>query len=135
MTPNGMFKTLLPRLNNMNREQKRVYQRKIKNDRRASQCPLCGNKSLFYCDIVTTKPFNEEGGGHSGPPGDAIGIKCEVCGGTVLRDPAIANLLNLKYYVPMPLPLFELALNEEIKKRIDEENKPKEEEVTEEVTE
>lgn len=76
---------------------------------------------------MTTKPFNEEGGGHSGPPGDAIGIKCEVCGKTVLQDPAITNLLNLNYYVPMPLPLFELALNEEIKKRIDEENKSEEE--------
>ena len=113
----------------MNREQKRAYQKKIKNDRRACDCPLCGNKSLFYSDYEITIPYTGEGG-KSGPPGEEVMpcIKCEVCGKAVLKDKAIQNLLPHHTYVPMPLPLFELALNEEIKKRIDEEIKKKKEE-------
>ena len=111
----------------MNREQKRAYAKKIKNDKRASTCPLCGTKALFYSSFTETSPYNTESAGGTGIPKNMEAcIKCEVCNKVVLKDPAIETLLPPNHYVPMPLPLFELALNEEIKKRIDEENKAEE---------
>ena len=40
----------------MNREQRRAYASKIRGDKRASKCPLCGYTSLFY-SAPELKPY------------------------------------------------------------------------------
>ena len=43
-----------------NRLQRREYERQIKKDKRASICPKCGYKSLFYSTQVPTGEFDVE---------------------------------------------------------------------------
>ena len=109
----------------MNREERRKYTKKIAKDRRASICPICGNKSLFFSSWVATEPDQGEGG-KSGPPGmnHKPAIICEFCNKPVIIDERIYELLpagyynpNLgieKVYVPIPLDIFLLALKSPI---------------------
>lgn len=95
----------------MNRQQKRDYAKKIKGDKRASVCPLCGVKSLFYS---TAELLPYEGTKSEFTKDDfKVVVKCEVCGGTVLDSPAVTKLIQPGIYLPLPLDIFTLALQHE----------------------
>lgn len=95
----------------MNREQRRKYASKIKGDKRASTCPLCGYKSLFYSAPVL-KPYEGEKETFVAEDFDTV-IKCDVCGGTVLANAAITKLIKPGVYLPLPLDVFQMALKYE----------------------
>ena len=95
----------------MNREQRRKYEAKIKNDKRASICPKCGYKSLFYSQPVL-KPYEGTKEKFVAEDFDVV-IKCEVCGETVLANPAVTKLIRPGVYLPMPLDIFQMALKYE----------------------
>ena len=106
----------------LNREERRKYLKDHKNDRRLSNCPICGYKSLFYTDMAITKPYSGEGG-HSGPPiGDEYSpaIMCEVCGKPVVIDKRVEKLMPMHAYLPYTLDLFIRAMETE---PLDEEEK------------
>ena len=95
----------------LNREERRRYQQKIKNDKRASECPLCQNKSLFYTEPQLL-PY--EGIKEKFTRDDfKVVIKCEVCNQVVLDSPAISKLMQPGIYLPLPLDIFMLALKHE----------------------
>lgn len=95
----------------MNREQRRAYAAKIKGDKRASKCPLCGYKSLFYSQPVL-KPYEGTKETFVKEDFDVV-IKCEVCGGTVLANEAVTKLIRPGVYLPLPLDIFTMALQYE----------------------
>ena len=95
----------------MNRELRRKYESKIKNDKRASKCPLCGYKSLFYSEPVL-KPYEGEKTEFTKDDFDVV-IKCEVCDGVVLAKEAVTKLIRPGVYLPMPLDIFQMALKYE----------------------
>lgn len=95
----------------MNREQRRAYASKIKGDKRASKCPLCGYTSLFYSAPVL-KPYEGVKEKFVAEDFDVV-IKCDVCGGTVLANDAITKLIKPGVYLPLPLDIFEMALKYE----------------------
>lgn len=79
----------------MNREQRRRYAKKVKNDVIASICPLCNNRARYF-----TKARGEK---------DTVVI-CEVCGQVVRDGEEVTKLLPPGIYVPMPLPALDQAL-------------------------
>lgn len=79
----------------MNREQRRRYAKKVKNDVIASICPLCNNRARYF-----TKARGEK---------DTVVI-CEVCGQVVRDGEEVTKLLPPGIYVPMPLPALDRAL-------------------------
>lgn len=104
----------------MNREEKRLYWRKIKNDKRAGICPLCKNRTLFYT-VGTLKPY--EGTKTEFKKEDfEVAIKCEVCGQIVLEDEELCKLIPPNAYLPLPLDIFKIALNKNKETNIEESN-------------
>ena len=95
----------------MNREERRKYISKIKNDKRASICPVCGNKSLFY-SAPQLKPYEGTKEKFIAEDFETV-IKCEVCNNIVLQRPAIAKLIPPGIYLPLPLDIFQMALKYE----------------------
>ena len=95
----------------MNREERRQYQRKIKNDKRASECPLCHNKSLFYTEPQLL-PYEGEKTEFTKDDFKVI-VKCETCGQIVLDSPAVTKLIQPGVYIPLPIDIFIMALNHE----------------------
>ena len=39
-------------------------------------------------------------------------IKCEVCGSIVLEDPELSKIVPPNIYLPLPLDIFKIALNQ-----------------------
>lgn len=95
----------------MNREQRRKYATKIKNNKAASRCPLCGNRSLFY-SAPQLKPYKGVKETFVAEDFDVV-IKCEVCDGVVLSNPNVTKLIKPGIYLPFPLDIFEMALKYE----------------------
>lgn len=99
----------------MNREQRRKYQKRIKNNKAACVCPKCNHISLFISKKV----------------GDSdTAIVCECCGQIVMQDTRITKSVPPGIYLPFTLSDFEkmLAIAEVVEKK-------KEEEETEDVLE
>ena len=97
----------------LNREQRRQYQAKIKGNKAASKCPLCGYTSLFY-SAPQLKPYEGTKESFVAEDFDTV-IKCEVCDGIVLSSPAITQLIRPGIRLPLPLDIFQLALKYEEK--------------------
>ena len=92
----------------MNRAQKREYERKIKNDKRAGICPECGCRTLFYTE-GKLKPYEGTKTEFKKEDFDTI-VKCEVCGSTVLEGEELSKLVPPNIYLPLPLDIFKMAL-------------------------
>lgn len=95
----------------MNREQRRKYASKIKGDKRASKCPLCGYTSLFYSEPVL-KPYEGMKEEFTKDDFNTV-IKCDVCGQVVLANDAVTRLIQPGIYLPLPLDIFTMALQYE----------------------
>ncbi len=95
----------------MNREQRRKYASKIKGDKRASECPLCHNISLFYTE-PQLKPYEGMKEEFTKDDFDTV-VKCEVCGQVVLANEAVTRLIQPGIYLPLPLDIFTMALKYE----------------------
>lgn len=94
----------------MNREQRRKYDREIKNDRIASICPECGHKSRFYT--------------HARGQKDTV-LYCERCNAIVREGEELTKLIPPGIYLPGPLAALDQMLLAEAA-RIDKEDKPDE---------
>ena len=94
----------------MNREQRRKYAKQIKNDKTASICPECHNKSRF----VSVKREGEE-----------TALVCECCGKTVRQGEDITKSVPPGIYLPFTLNDFEkmLAIAEVVEKKKQEEER------------
>ena len=102
----------------MNREQRRKYQNSIKNNKAKSKCPLCGYESCFV-SVPVLKPYEGVKEKFVAEDFDIV-IKCEICDGTVLEGPSITKLIRPGIRLPLPLDIFQMALQYE-------ENHPEEE--------
>jgi hypothetical protein len=109
----------------MNREQRRKYQNSIKNNKAKSKCPLCGYESCFV-SVPVLKPYEGVKEKFVAEDFDTV-IKCEICDGTVLKGPSITKLIRPGVRLPLPLDIFQMALQYE-------ENHPEEETKETEVT-
>ena len=109
----------------LNREQRRKYQNSIKNNKAKSKCPLCGYESCFV-SVPVLKPYEGVKEKFVAEDFDVV-IKCEICDGTVLEGPSITKLIRPGIRLPLPLDIFQMALQYE-------ENHPEEEVKETEVT-
>lgn len=75
----------------LNREQRRAYAKRVKNDRTASICPKCGNKSHLRSKTVDTN----------------TALICEVCGEIVRHGPEITKAVPPGIVLPMSLEVFD----------------------------
>ena len=90
----------------MNREQRRQYDRKIKNDRTADMCPECKHKTHFFTSARGEK--------------DTV-LKCERCGEVIREGEELTRLMPPGLYLPMPLEALDGALLAEAERIIKEE--------------
>ena len=67
--------------------------------------------SLFY-SAPQLKPYEGTKEKFVAEDFDVV-IKCDVCGGTVLANPAVTKLIQPGVYLPLPLDIFTLALQYE----------------------
>ena len=97
----------------MNRNERRKYQKEIKKDKRASKCPQCGYRSLFYTISMPTGNYdvvtNEDGTTENKPLFETA-VKCEICGTTIYQGPDVTKLVPPGIYLPLPLDIFDYAL-------------------------
>jgi len=80
----------------LNREERREYLRHNKKNKNLSKCPKCGFKSLFYS---TARGEN-----------DTV-IKCDICQDIVFEGDNVTRMVPPGIYLPLPLDIFEMALN------------------------
>ena len=92
----------------MNRKERRLYERSIKHDRRASKCPLCGHRSLFYT-TGTLKLGIEEKEKYEKEDFDTK-VCCEVCHGVVYEGEEVSKLVSPGIYLPLPIDVFGYAV-------------------------
>lgn len=85
----------------MNREQRRKYAKKIKNDKIASICPECGHKARFFTVARGAK--------------DTV-LKCEVCDKIVREGEELTKLIPPDLYLPIPLKTLDNMLLAEAEK-------------------
>lgn len=91
-----------------NREERRAYERKIRNDKRASKCPICGHLSLFFTK-ATLKPY--EGIKEKFEKEDFdTQVCCENCGAVIYGGEEVSKLIPPGVYLPLPLDIFDYAL-------------------------
>ena len=91
-----------------NRAERRIYERKIKNDKRASKCPKCGHLALFYSKAVL-KPY--EGTKEKFDREDFdVQICCEACDAIIYEGGEVNKLVPPGIYLPLPLDIFDYAL-------------------------
>lgn len=95
----------------LNREQRRKYQNSIKNNKAKSKCPLCGYESCFV-SVPVLKPYEGTKETFVAEDFDTV-IKCEICNGTVLEGPSITKLIRPGIRLPLPLDVFQMALQYE----------------------
>lgn len=91
-----------------NREERRAYERKIKNDKRASKCPICGYKSLFYTK-AQLKPYDGIKKEFTKDDFDTQ-ICCEVCDSVIYEGEEVSKLVPPGIILPLPLDIFDYAL-------------------------
>ena len=91
-----------------NRAERRAYERKIKNDKRASKCPICKHTSLFFTKAVL-KPEVEKKEEYDKEDFNTE-IVCENCGAVVYSGEEVSKLLPPGVYLPLPLDIVEYAL-------------------------
>lgn len=91
----------------MNREQRRKYAKKIKNDKIASICPACEHKARFFTTARGEK--------------DTV-LKCEVCGSIIRDGEELTKLMPPGLYLPVPLAILDRMLIEEAQKIEEEKN-------------
>ena len=99
-----------------NREERRAYERKIKKDKRASKCPNCGYKALFYSISIPDglKEITE----YDGTVGDikttepkyTTAIKCEMCDSIIFSGPEVEKLVPPGIILPLDIEIFGYAL-------------------------
>lgn len=85
----------------MNREQRRKYDKEVKNDKIASICPECNNKSRFYT--------------HARGEKDTV-LYCERCGAIVREGEELTKLIPPGLYLPIPLKTLDNMLLAEAEK-------------------
>lgn len=90
----------------MNREQRRKYDKEVKNDKIASVCPECHNKSRFYTSARGEK--------------DTV-LYCERCGAIVREGEELTKLMPPGLYLPAPLHVLDAWLLEEAS-RLEDDN-------------
>ena len=101
-----------------NREERRAYERKIKNDKRASICPICGYKSLFYTK-ATLKPY--EGTKEKFEKEDFnTQVCCELCNSVIYEGDEVSKLVPPGIYLPLPLDIFDYALRHPVEEEKNE---------------
>ena len=96
-----------------NRTQRREYERQIKKDKRASICPKCGYKSLFYSTQVPTGEFDvtmNDDGTTSTKMKKTTAIKCEVCDEIIYMGEDVEKLVPPGVILPLPLDIFDYTL-------------------------
>lgn len=91
----------------LNREERREYLRRNKKNKNLSKCPKCGFKSLFYSAARGET--------------DTV-IKCDICQNIVFEGDNVTRMVPPGIYLPLPLDIFEMALNAP-EENIDEEEK------------
>ncbi len=92
-----------------NRTQRREYERKIKKDKRASICPICGRPALFYT-AAKLKPDTPTDKDNLQPEDFNVILVCENCGQIVHDEPEVGKLMQPGMYLPIKLDIFEYAL-------------------------
>lgn len=104
-----------------NRTERRAYERKIKNDKRASKCPKCGHLALFYTKAVL-KPY--EGTKEKFEKEDFdVQVCCEACDAVIYEGEEVTKLVPPGIYLPLPLDIFDYALRHpELGKTEEEDN-------------
>ena len=92
----------------MNRAERRAYEKSIHNDKRASICPKCKGKALFYT-IGELKP---EAQNKEKPEKEDFNTKviCERCKATIYEGDEVSKLVPPGIYLPLPLDIFDYAL-------------------------
>ena len=92
----------------MNRAERRAYEKSIHNDKRASVCPKCKGKALFYT-IGELKP---EAKNKEKPEKKDFNTKviCERCKATIYEGDEVSKLVPPGIYLPLPLDIFDYAL-------------------------
>lgn len=108
----------------LNREQRRAYARKIKNNPAASICPECGNKALFYTTQVSYPNMDT---------GVTVNfeVRCQVCDKTVLEGEDVKRVAPPGITLPVPLEQFKKIVIYEAERAAREEAEKKHEERTE----
>ena len=93
----------------MNRAERRAYEKSIHNDKRASICPKCEGKALFYT-IGELKP---EAQNKEKPEKEDFNTKviCERCKATIYEGDEISKLVPPGIYLSLPLDIFDYALH------------------------
>ena len=79
----------------MNREQRRKYDKQVKNAQYTSICPECNAKARFYSTARGEK--------------DTV-LKCERCGAIVREGEELTRMMPPGIYLPMPLRSLDTAL-------------------------
>lgn len=96
-----------------NRKARREYERQIKKDKRASRCPKCGYKSLFYSTSIPTNEYEVETG-EDGSTNTKIkyttAIKCEMCDAIIYMGEEVEKLIPPGVFLPLPIDIFDYAL-------------------------
>ncbi len=92
----------------MNRAERRAYEKRIHNDKRASICPKCKGKALFY----SIGELKEEAKEKENPEKEDFNTKviCERCKATVFEGDEVSKLIPPGIYIPMKLDLLAYAL-------------------------
>lgn len=97
----------------MNRSARRAYEQKIRKDKRASICPKCGYRSLFFSTSIPTGEFDVEtkdDGMTVTKPKYTAAIKCEVCDSIIYMGEDVEKLVPPGIYLPLPIDIFDYAL-------------------------
>ena len=102
-----------------NRNERRAYEKRIRNDKRASKCPICGHLSLFY----TRGELKPEAKAKEKPQKEDYDTKviCESCDSVIYEGEDVSKLLPPWIYIPIKLDLLDYALRH--RERIEELNK------------
>lgn len=92
----------------MNREQRRKYQKQIKNDKAACICPKCNYLSRFYSKTIGK--YN-------------VALVCDICQAEVRTGEKISQIVPPGIYLPFTLSDFDkmLAIAEVVEKKKQEE--------------
>lgn len=92
----------------LNRAQRRAYAKRVKNDRTASICPKCGNKSRYRSKTVDTD----------------TALICEVCGDIVRHGPDVTKAVPPGIILPLKLEMFDMFM-EAAKEQLEENKEEK----------
>lgn len=92
----------------MNRDQRRKYYAKVKNNSALSECPICHYKSLFR-SYPQLKPYEGTKEKFTAEDFNVV-VKCDICGSIVLEGETVTKLIRPGITLPLPLDIFQKAL-------------------------